>query len=468
VRVPFALGAVLTILPGCSSHFAPLPEWGDAVSFVAFRPENGAEVAAYFARSLPADDFVLRATQPGQGQVQILQYQDPLAALGLEVVDGLLVPDPKGTPKEASLGIPLPSPARVFGLEDERFEALPKALGAVTETLFRVQPCARVHKRAIPVAQLGPADNLELIVPWTSGVLVGVGAPGAHRAYFASATQTSSVALQHPGFGEWVGGPGRGGAALALGANKKLYRLSPGGQLSEDRDLRELIDRPGVFLKNVAESEGGLLAVLGSQGEVWSVDAGGAIAGLGRAPDNLSNCDGSGIARETHILGFDAFGELTVVFESGRIDSRSPTGVWNSTTLPDPNVCSSGRVLSGADSPALVSYGLSSGARAQIVERTSEGWKRLLEDGDLLPGAIGRLGARVFAPGRDGTLFELRSRTTVSDHRAWRCPAQIVESTPVELAGRLLAFVQAEAALAQIVATSTNLLVLEIFTAADQ
>lgn len=468
MRVPVALGAVLTILPGCSSHFAPLPEWGDAVSFVAFRPENGAEVAAYFARSLPSDDFVLRATQPGTGQVQILQYQDPLAALGLDVVDGLLVPDPKGTPKEASLGIPLPPPARVFGLEDERFEALPMAVGAVTETLFRVQPCARVHKRAIPVAQLGPADNLELIVPWSSGVLVGVGASGVHRAFFASATQTSSVALRHPGFGEWIGGRGRGGAALALGANKKLYRLSPSGQLSEDRDLKELIDRPGVFLKNVAESEDGLLAALTSQGEVWGVDASGAIAGLGRAPDNVSNCESSGIARETHVLSFDPFGELTVIFESGRIDSRSATGVWSSASLPDPDVCSSGRVLSGVNGPALVSYGLSSGVRSQIVERTSEGWKRLLNDGDLLPGGIGRLGTRVFAPGRDGTLFELRSRTTVSDHRAWRCPAQVVEPTPAELAGRLLAFVEADGTLAQIVVTSTNRLVLETFTAADQ
>lgn len=467
MRVLVALGAVLPILSACSSHFAPLPDWGDAKSFVAFRPENGAEVAAYFARSLPAEDFVLRATQPGTAQIQILHYQDPLEALGLEVAEGLLVPLPKGEPSGGAVGIPLPPPARVFGLRDERFEALQAVVGPVAETLFRPEPCARLHKRAIPVAQLGPTDNLELIVPWTSGVLVGVGSPGAHHAYYASTTRTGSVALRHPGFGEWVGGPGKAGAALAVGANKKLYRLSPEGQLSEDRDLKELIDLPGVFLKNVAESASGLVAALGSQGEVWSVDADGAIAALGRAPDNVSNCDSAGTARETHIFSFDAVGELTVVFESGRIDSRSPTGVWNSTTLPDPDVCASGRVLGTADGPPLVSYGLSAGVRAQIVERTNEGWRRLLDDGDLLPGAIGRLGAQVFAPGRDGTLFELRSRTTVSDHRAWRCPAQIVEATPADLAGRLLAFVEAEAALAQIVVTSSNRLVLEVFTLAE-
>lgn len=462
MRVPVALGAVLTTFSACSSHFAPLPDFGDAQSFVAFRPENGAEVAAYFAQSVPADDFVLRATQPGTTEVQILHFQDRLEALGLEVTGGRLVPLAKG---QGGLGIPLPPPARVFGLRDERFELLPAPVGPVAETLFRVQACARLHKRAIPVAQLGPTDNLELIAPWTSGVLVGFGSPGNHHAYFASAARTGSVALRHPGFGEWVGGPGKGGAALAVGANKKLYRLSPEGLLSQDRDLKELIDLPGVFLKNVAESAAGLVAVLGSQGEVWGVESDGAIAALGRAPDNVSNCDSAGTARETHIFSFDPFGELTVVFESGRIDTRSPTGVWNSTTLPDPDVCASGRALGSADSPPLVSYGLSAGVRAQIVERTNEGWRRLLDDGDLLPGAIGRLGARVFAPGRDGTMFELRSRTTVSDHRAWRCPAEIVEATPAELAGRLLAFVEAEAALAQVVVTSANRRVLEVFTA---
>ncbi|MFO0727507.1 MAG: hypothetical protein U1E65_27265 [Myxococcota bacterium] len=419
MRGRWILGAPLALsLAGCGSHFAKLPELPASGTLIAYRPKQGTQDLAFFAKSLPAEDFVFRAEGSSSAEpIQLLIYPESIQELDIDL-------DEAGQLRVEDAGLPLPAAPTIFRLNGETFEPASEATPGLREARVRPQPCPSVERARTVVATIPREEVIDLAIPFGGGALVGtttVGGISGGRAWIVDATGARPVPLRSPSYGRWIGGPGRAGSAIVLGPSDMTYRLSAAGTVAPLRDIRTLTRQAGEVLLAVAESEAGLLAFLDDQGQVTEVKADGTLRDLGRLPDNVSTCQFSATTNDAAIFDFSPGGDLLALYHSGRFDVRADNGLWTSMPLPDTDVCAASHTRETSTGELVVSYGLANSTRARIVERTSTGWAPLFESSDLAPAQIGRVGDRIFLANTAGVVSELRIRRTTLERSARLC-----------------------------------------------